>query len=309
MWRGNSSLQKTGRYADAWWKPIGFALLFAIALPGALLLPSGMAFVPARSGEFNTAMSIAYSYPILVVLWGFWRAHNFVGWSVWGIVGIHLIFLSFYAKVNPNAQSMPFGFFAPFSLESGASSFYGMAGGFFFLILVFWVWERQLPRRKAENFRTLASSDSHRVLRSLLLAGAAISVVLGLFFLGLILFWEQSPGQVVSEEFLASSFELNTLVTHYRLSPMEPFHILSLTLLAAWQLLGLWWRRCEVAATVCWLLLPNQILTIMWPPWQPMLISGTLLVITLSVLVQWHYGFPAVLWRNRREKWDWHVGE
>ena len=288
--------------------PMGHALLFSIALPGALLLPSSMAFVRAGGSVFNTVMSIAFSYPILVVLWGFWRAHNVVGWSVWGIVGVHLLFLSLYARVSPEAQAMPFGFFAPFSLEPGASSFYGMAGGLLFLLLVFWMWERQLPGRRAENTGASTPSDRHRVLRYLLLAGTVVSVLLGLSVLGLVLLWEQSHGQVVSEHFRISPPGLDALVAHHRLAPMETFHILSLTLLAAWQLLGLWWRRSEIAAAGCWLLLPNQILTIAWPSWQPLLISGTLLVVVLSVLVQWHYGFPAVLWRNRREKWDWQTG-
>lgn len=288
---------------------MGHALLFSIALPGALLLPSGMAFVRAGGSVFNTAMSIAYSYPILVVLWGFWRAHNVVGWSVWGIVGVHLVFLPLYAKVSPGAQAMPFGFFAPFSLEPGASSSYGMAGGLLFLLLVFWMWERQLPGRKPENTGAATPSDSHSVVRRLLLAGTAMSVLLGLCFLSLILFWEQPQGQAVSEHFLASPPGLNTLVAHHRLAPLGTFHILSLTLLATWQLLGLWWRRGEIAAAGCWLLLPNQILTIAWPPWQPTLISGTLLVVALSVLVQWHYGFPVALWRNQRVQWDWRTGE
>ena len=309
MWYGNSALQDVRQHIKTWWAPAGHASLFSIALPGALLLPSGMAFVPAGGNEFNTAMSIAYSYPILVVLWGFWRAHNVVGWSVLGIVGIHFVFLTLYAKVSPNAQVMPFGFFVPFSLEPGTSSFYGMGGGFLFLLLVLWMWERRLPGRKAESTRPSTSPDSPYFLWSVLIVGAVISVLFGLIFLGLILFWEQLHGQTLPGYSLTLWSELNAIIEYHRQSQMETFHVLSLTLLAAWQLLGLWLRRSGVAAAGCWLLLPNQILTIAWPPWQPVLIAGTLLVMALSVLVQWQYGFPNTLWQNRREKWDWSTGK
>ncbi len=101
----------------------------------------------AGGSAFGLAMTLAFIWPPLVVLWGFWRAHSVIGWSVWGLWGGTMLFASFHALVYPGATadiSFPFALFFPFyalglSLWSAPATLP--------LGIMFWAWDRQLPRR------------------------------------------------------------------------------------------------------------------------------------------------------------------
>ena len=69
------------------WSRFGCTMLFSLALFVSPYLPLGLV-EPQGSRIWLTA---AYFYPALVVVWGLWKSHSVIGWSVMGIHGFNIV--------------------------------------------------------------------------------------------------------------------------------------------------------------------------------------------------------------------------
>ena len=127
------------------WKRIGRAALFAYALRASIYLSLSVGFVDAGGRAFELAMTVAFIYPALVVLWGFWKAHPVTGWSVWGLWGGTALFASFHTLVYPGATTYHPAPFTPFFpvYALGLNLWFDPAT--ILLGIMFWAWDRQLP--------------------------------------------------------------------------------------------------------------------------------------------------------------------
>ncbi len=146
LWRHRGRLLRAWWESPSGWRRIGRAALFAYALRVSVYLPFGVAFVDAGGAAFGRAMTFAFVYPALVVLWGFWRAHPVIGWSVWGLWGGTALFATFYALVYPGAT---ISFHPPASNPFFPVHALGLSMWLDPIILplmiVLWAWDRQLP--------------------------------------------------------------------------------------------------------------------------------------------------------------------
>ncbi len=294
----------------SWRERIGRAALFAYALHASIFLSFSVSFVDAGGRAFGLVMTAAFIWPALVVLWGFWRAHSVIGWSVCGLWGGMMLFASFHALVYPGATThnpAPLTPFFPF-YALGLSLW--LAPSTLLLGIMFWAWDRQLPlplleKEQPEPKPALRSTR----LRTFLLGANGSLMSLGVGMLLLILYLEHAAGQGLGGHMITFWPLLGTLTAAQNLqSDLMAFHVLSLTMLAVMLWISVWCYRSDVAEAGGWLLLPGQIITMAWTTGYPFLKAGTLTLMFLFFLVHWYHGTPATLRHNRRAKWHWTTG-
>ena len=288
-------------------------MLFSLALFVSPYLPLGLAG-PQGSGIWLTA---AYFYPALVVVWGLWKSHSVIGWSVMGIHGFNMVIFMAIALLldqsaqNPAHEGLIWQTYywqhialIPFTATGlvYVLSFWGLIA-----IIFFWRWDRGLPPPVAirqDNRNILGHRSQPRAGKqrsTLLLVSTVVGVILGC----LLTIWFSliflEGRDIVFFNFVTS--------THWLIWPVAMledfypiFHMVSVTVLGLLIVLGLVKRRSDIVEAACWLLLPGQLLTIVSLPMMPLLaIASTLVMLTLGLLAQWHYGFPLTLLQSRRE--------
>lgn len=297
--------------SPAWRGRIGRAALFAYALHASIYLSFAAGFVRTADPAFHRVMTVVFVLPALVVLWGFWRAHMVIGWSVWGLWSGMMLFASSYASVFPSARMSgplpPHPLFPVYAL--GLHLWY--APGTLALMIMFWAWDRQLPLPLSEKPQeaTRPVPDPRGYTRGLLLGGLGAFMLWGGGSLLLLLYLEHAMDQSLGERLVATWPALGTLTaTQNPQADLVAFHSLSLTMLAAMLWAGVWYRRSDIAEAGSWLLLPSQIITMGWMSGYPLLKAATLLLLFLFFLVHWYHGAPRILWQNRRGRWRWTTG-
>ncbi len=283
------------RYALAWlasrfkMKQIGRIALFALALRHAGYLTLAMSPVTGPEIFYWTV----YFYPALVVVWGIWKGHQVISWSVLWFLGLNIVALYAAARASP-------GFASPFSDEASFSLFVWGLGPFeaatFLILYAVWFWDRRLPAPKADGLQKPPPfvPQESRMVRFFLLGGTVLFLFLGL---GLSLILYGANPALPAHEWRWPSW---LTLTENRYTAFALFHVVSLTALASLLFFGVWQRRSDIIEAGCWLLVPGQIITVAWPPWQPSLIAGTLILLLLCVLALWHQDFPMALRQTRR---------
>lgn len=277
-------------------------------------LPLGLGS-PQDNGTWAT---IAYFYPALVVLWGLWKSHGVIGWTVMGIHGVNtavftgIAFLldeSFQGSSIESSAWLEF-FWQPIAMMPVAVTGLPLLLNFWWLVLfvLFWRWDRSLPplveTRKdnrpmpGHGFRSWLTRKQQHLL---LLASAVVCVILGVLLTiwFALLFMENH--EVALARVVAGTHWLTWPVP--ALLTLHPvFHMVSVTVMGLLLMLGLVGRRSDVVETACWLLLPGQLFTLLLLPLPLLAVVGTLAILMLGLLVQWHYGFPMALLRTRRSR-------
>ena len=294
------------------WSRFGRTMLFSLALFVSPYLPLGLV-EPQGSRIWLT---VAYFYPALVVVWGLWKSHSVIGWSVMGIHGFNIVtFMVIALLLDQSAQNSahevstwPTYYWQHIALIPFTAtglvyvfSFWGLIA-----IIFFWRLDRGVPppvairqdSREILGHRSQPRSGKQR--STLLLVGA----VVGVFLIVLLTIWLSliflEGRDIVFFHFVAG--------THWLIWPASVleefypiFHMVSVTVLGLLIVLGLVKQRSDIVEAACWLLLPGQLLTIVLLPMMPLAtIVGTLVMLTLGLLVQWHYGFPLTLLLSRR---------
>lgn len=292
------------------WHRFGRAMLFSLALFTSPYLPLGL----GKAQEHGTLTAIAYFYPVLVVLWGFWKAHGVVGWSVIGIHGGNTAVFTGMVVLQESFQSPSGGFVWPQYQWVNIVTFPFLLTGLIHLnnfwwwvtLMFCWRWDRHLllpaqtrPACHASKAHELVPMSPRKQQHGLLLASAIVCVVLG----GLLTMWSILMFIAIPESGLSYvATEAHWLIWPVPAmeSPHIAFHMLSATALGLMLALGLVLRRDDVVETACWLLLPGQLLTVLLLPASLLMVVGTLVMLILGLLVQWHRGFPVALFQTRR---------
>ncbi len=163
--------------------------------------------------------------------------------------------------------------------------------------LVFWRWDAKWVRRvwqtspDRQSARPSATTTKCPVA---LLGGAGAVLLFSLGWLLVALYPVQSLGDAFND-LLAASLQQEVLVA---------FHMVSVAILAALLIYGLWRRHSDIVEAGCWLLLPGQLMTAAWSWHQVLLMTSALALLLLGLLAQRHQGFPLSLRHSRR-----HVGQ
>ena len=276
---------------------LGRMLLFACAFPAALLLPSGIAFAGSLGAAMEWIYPVCQLYAAAVTLWGLWKAHTVIGWSVLCFFGFTLAFAGLYATAHQG--------FSADNLSLMGLDFLGSVAGFAGSALVgfyfAWFWERRLPAAAPARMPTdrpaPVPSRGHRAMRVYLLLSAVAGALLGLGLLAFILFRTSEFHRLAQTLPFNQEPPWEARLPHQELIA---FHAVALTALAAALGWGLWRRRNEIVEAGCWLLLPSLVVTAVLPPFHPFVIASTLGLLGLGFLVLRHLGFPRTLWQSRR---------
>lgn len=292
------------------WHRFGRAMLFSLALFTSPYLPLGL----GKAQDHGTLTVIAYFYPVLVVLWGFWKAHDVIGWSVIGIHGVNTTVFTSMVVLQEAFQISSGGFVWPEYQLENIITFPFLLTGLIHLnnfwwwttLVCCWRWDRYLtslvetrPDIRASTGQRLGPTSPRKQQHLLLLASVMVCVV----FDGLLTTWLIRMFMVIPEADLShTAMEADWLMWPIpRMeSPQTPFHMLSVTALGLMLVLGLALRRSDIVETACWLLLPGQLLTILLLPVPLLTVVSTLVMLVLGLLVQWYHGFPLVLLQTRR---------
>lgn len=294
------------------WHRLGRAILFSLALFTSPYPALGFGW-PWDPGYLT---AIAYFHPVLFVLWGFWKAHSTVGWSVIGIHGFNTVVFVSIALLRDSFQN-PAGLFVwpEISWENIAlfpflvTGLHHLSNFWWWMTLCFcWRADRHLLSPAETPTANSPVSDQKPVPMSihqqrqrhmLLLASAIVCAGLG----GLLTAW-------LSGMFLAlpkSGLPPAASEAHWLIwpvpgmdSPHAAFHMSSVTALGLMLVAGMALKRVEIVEAACWLLLPGQLLTVSLYALPLMAAVGTASMLILGLLVQWHFGFPMALLKSRR---------
>lgn len=285
-------------------------MLFSLALFTSPYLPLGLG-LPQDHGNLTV---IAYFYPVLVVLWGFWKAQDVIGWSVVGIHGVNTAVFTGMVVLQESFRSSSGGFVWPEYQWENIITFPFLLTGlvhlnnfWWWVALVFcWRWDRYLPplaetrpANRASTDQSLGPKSPRKQQQMLLLASVVACVVFnGLLTTWLIRMFVAIPEPGLSHIATGANWWLWPIPGME--SPHTPFHMLSATTLGVMLVLGLVLRRGDIAETACWLLLPGQLLTVLLLPAPLLAVVSTLVMLVLGLLVQWYYGFPLTLLQTRR---------
>ncbi len=301
---------KVARYVRTFpqaWPRFVRIILFTLALFTSPYLPLGLAN-SWDGGARLTIATIAYFYPALVVVWGLWKAHSVIGWSVIGIHGANSAVFASLALLldeSSNKSSVDWQYIALIPVTA-TGLFHLLNLWWLVIFMLFWRWDRQLPppattrqdngEMSEQGFRSWLSPKQHR----LLLGGAIACVLLGIlltigFFLLYVESHEVSSGLAARTHWL--TWPVSVLET-----PTPVFHMVSVTALGYLLALGLVRRRSDIVEAACWLLLPGQLLTILLGPLPLLAVVGTSVMLILGLLVLWRQGFPMALLQTRREE-------
>ena len=276
---------------------LGRMALFAFAFPAAFLLPSSVSFADSVGAVMEWIYSICQLYAAAVTLWGLWKAHTVIGWSVLCFFGFNLAFVGLYATAHQG--------FSTDNLSLMGLDFLGSVAGFAGSALVgfyfAWFWERRLPATAPARLPTdrpiPVPPRDNGTMRFYLLSSAAAGTLLGLGLLAFILFRENEFSR------LAQAWPFNQespLEARLPNQDLVAFHAVAFTALASALGWGLWRRRNEIIEAGCWLLLPSLVVTAALPPFHPFVIVSTLGLLGLGFLVLRHLGFPRTLLQSRR---------
>ena len=289
------------RQALSWLQPkvkqIGRIALFVLALRHAGYLALPLSPVMEEPEIFYWSV---YFYPALVVLWGLWKAHQAIGWSMLWFLGLSITMT--YAAAMTRGGSVPlFGDGALSLFVWGLVPFDTVT---FLIIYAIWFWDKRLPAPDTgHRKRTMESgSKENRAVRFFLLGGTVLFMFLGLSMLLLILYRENPVVVAMMDGLSSHGWRWSSLlIPEDNLQEgFAMFHIVSLMTLASLLFFGVWCRQIDIIEAGCWLLVPGQTVTVAWPPWQPFMIAATLTLLLLCVLALWHHGFPMVLRQTRR---------
>lgn len=296
------------------WLRFTNVLLFSIALFASPYLPLGL----GSGQDAGVWLGIAYFYPALVVVWGLWKGHHIIGWTVIAIHGVNVAMFVGLAALQDEffQKSLRENFFSsgyhwqyiatiPFSMTG---LYYLLSGWLIVVFVVLWRWVRRLPTPVTmqlevtqNQIHSRTSLLSMRRQHLLLLMGTIITIAIN----GFLAVWYSL---IFTQDHVVMQFDLVEQVRwlvwpNSNLDTLHPgFHMVSTTVLGLLIVLGLVKRRSDIVEAACWLLLPGQLLTIVLLPMMPLLaIASTLVMLILGLLVQWHYSFPLTLLQSRRE--------